>query len=211
MTENVPELENRELIKVSKLHFLVHPGYISNVITDWVGTSPESFKKDRDGRKFTFKQSIALLDKYIEQAKDMPDTEVMVIVTDTKKKFYKEDIEEERVYMEKIREIKEILGKRAVVISDKFELATTYYYPKSRGALEHIKQLLEARGYTFDESTDTEAYGELLGACVDTVANRLNEQGQFEEPTIIKKELTDVRHPRFVFKDKKKYPRIKYK
>lgn len=167
--------KEKELKKISKIHFLVHPGFLSDPVTKDSGETLEDLKKYHK-----------LLDMYLEQAKKLKDDELMIALTHTDKSEYKEGLEEQSIRFTKLQDLKKILGKRFIVLSSDFDV----FWDEE--AMKTIKDLAKQRGYFFDENVLSEAYGETLGVCVDNVAQNMNETGGFKNKTIIRPELTDA-------------------
>ncbi|HAI74569.1 MAG TPA: hypothetical protein DCS28_00850 [Candidatus Moranbacteria bacterium] len=176
-TKNVSKsiIENKEMKekKVVKIHFLIHPGYLSDVKFHGYITSNEELENYN-----------LLMDKYIEQAKKIGENELMVIFSHTEKDDFKKDLFT-KLYTKKIKEIKDILGNRSIVIfMDGYEL--------DEKDIENIKKIASARGYKFNENVLTEAYGEMLTNCVVNWAVGLNKAGKFINKTTIRSKLTDL-------------------
>ena len=106
-----------------------------------------------------------VLEKYVRHAKTLGKDELMFAFTDTGKEQYRSHIE--RPYMKALQEIKKILGKRLIV------LGTGGRSPRQDLAI-NLKKIARARGFEFDKHVPSEAYGEILDACVSALANDLN-------------------------------------
>lgn len=169
------QMFNNEKIpqKINKIYFLVHPGFLSD----------ERTKITEDDETSIYHE---LLDKYINEAKNLKDDEIMIALTHTLKNNYKSDIEFDMQYITNLQKLKNILGKRLIVLSSDFD------FFNDNEAMLAIKNLARQRGYTFGENVLSEAYGETLGACVDRIAQNLNETGNFVNKTKIRPELTDA-------------------
>lgn len=169
----IPEHQEDKLIKISKLHFLIHPGYLSDKRYRYAGYG------EKEIGKFN-----SLLDKYIEHAKKLAENELMVIFTHTEKDEVRNDLRGE-LYLRKIQEIKKVLGDRAIIIimgiRDLIEQD-----------ISNIKKIANARGYDFDENVLSDAYGEMMENCVYNGARDLNMAGKFKNKTIIKPYLTEL-------------------
>jgi hypothetical protein len=169
--------EKKEGIKISKLHFLIHPGF---------NTDPHELKMfDYFQREREIFQNQFVLERYIGEAKKMEPDEIMIAFLHTKGEDLKSDLKENVLYAKTIKELKNILGGRLVVISDKFNVNND---PK---AYEAAKKVMEARGYVFDGDVYLKAYGECFGACVQRGSQNLRESGGFSKKVEIDRELTD--------------------
>ncbi len=174
MFKEKQSIENKEnLQEVSKIHFLVHPGYLSDERT--------KITEDDEATRHQ-----GLFEKYLAEAKNLKNNELMVALTHTLKNQYKEDLEGNLFYFKKLQELKDILGKRLIVLSSDFDLFS------GKEVMQTIKDLAKKRGYVFDENVKSDAYGETLGACVDGIAQNLNTTGNFLNKTKIRSELTDA-------------------
>jgi|GEM_PF-3106304 len=191
MTENVPEPESRELIKVSKLHFLVHPGYTieeNKRLRSRLGTeamkelmlNPKNYRDDFNER---------LLEMFIEQAQKMPEEELMLIFTPTDRSEFKDGIVNQDQYMTAVLEIKKILGKRAIVILDDYKLATRI--PDLNKLGSYLINVIRARGFEINNDTESVAYGEYIGKCVNAVAINMRRLLKIQNPTTVIRRLTD--------------------
>lgn len=167
-------IENKENLQgISKIHFLVHPGYLSDERTR-VTENDETVKYH------------ALFEKYISEAKNLKNNELMIALTHTSKNEYQQDLENNLFYLKKLRELKDILGKRLIVLGSDFDFFS------GEEVMQTVKDISKQRGYIFDENVLSDAYGETLGACVDGVAQNLNTTGNFLNKTKIRSELTDA-------------------
>ena len=170
--EQAPKIENKEKKKISKVHFLIHPGYLHYM---GYGYNSEKYK--------------ALLPLYINQAKNLGDNELMFAFVHTSKPQLKRDIEAGALYTETLKEIKNILGDRLIVTTGDTEIV--HGVKKAKDALSKILRIAEARGYTFDAKVLSEAYGEMLEACVQSGAENLNIAAGLKHKTKVRSELTD--------------------
>ena len=89
-------------------------------------------------------------------------------------------------YLMAVKKIKEILGKRAVVMTESFHVRN------SEADVEKLTKIALARGYEFDKNVLSEAYGETLACCVKEGAENLNRKVDLKEVTEIDSKLTDV-------------------
>lgn len=186
-------VERKEKKKISKIHFLIHPGFA------------EASRK--------------LFDVYIEKTKTLGEDELMFAFpysktfstpehrdSKTRVGALKEDIERGKGYVEVIRKIKEILGDRLIVITDRMEITSP---DTAQDSWDRAKRIAEARGYYFDSDVESEAYGEFCDVCVSYGAASLNIVGKLNKTTVVKPEFTDLsRVQEGVTKFKKMGPRV---
>lgn len=178
---SIPE-QSETKVKVTKLVFLIHPGFISD---------PAVF--DRPMTNDEQKHASVLLDKYIEAAQKLSPTDLVLVFTHNPKyprKFnwsIKDDLTNKKLYISKLHELKAILGPRMVILSDE----NSPIDKDAKISLKALKRIVEARGYVCDKKVPTEAWGETLGVCVDDGAYELNKAGKFKNKTEIRTELTN--------------------
>ncbi len=154
--EKAPKIENREKKHISKIHFLIHPGFVNEAGRQ---SSP---KKD------DIEAGLALLNRYVERAKTLPEDEIMVAFPYFESQL-KDHIQEQHPYDVTLRELRNILGKRLIVLTNDVHVT-----PESASdAIEKIGKICESRNYFFDKNVLTDAYGEMLAACVYTGSEKL--------------------------------------
>lgn len=169
----------KELNKIKKVHFLIHPGFVSHFFDNFAYLKKKISKED-------LKDYVLLLDKYVNQAKALNDkeNELFVVFTHTDSSSLRLGIELGRLYTQKIREMKGILGKRMIVISNDHDVRS------DKDIFGVVESIAKRRGFVIDKNVISEAYGEMLGLCVDQGANNLNRSGNLVEKTIINTKLT---------------------
>jgi len=208
MVANNPEGQER-MTKISKLSFLIHPGFQSSE-HGRVISNAQVVHSAHDTNKYD-----AQLDKYVAHARSLKSDEVMVAFTaQTKNDYFMTGAP----YMKALREIRDILGRRLIILSAGQQIMSD---GQPQG-FETLKKIARARGFVFDKSITTEAFGEMLGGCVEDAANCLNTSGELRKKTKIIPELTneDISkekkvgswEPVGIYKRRKKaeYKRIKY-
>lgn len=158
---------------IRKLHFLIHPGYLSRGINH-----PDDQKEYE-----------SLLDKYVDEAKKLRDDELMFALISPSRVLVKKELAENAPYLEKIKEIKSILGPRLIVLH--FQVLEN-----SSEAMDTATRIAAARGFHFDKDVLSDAYGELLGACVKIGAANLNRDAGFINKMVLRPELSDESLPR---------------
>lgn len=167
-----------ETIRVSKLHILVHPG----MLVDMLPTDESEEEKER-----VLKLGNELLKKYIEKALTLASDEILMLYehgfSKGRAKFFQEFFDQ----------ISSILGDRLIVIPDNFVFYdnNTHQYDCT-DMYEELEFLAEERGFSLDERVLSEAFGETFGYCVENTANFLNIAGGFVYKTVINLDLTDV-------------------
>lgn len=128
-----------------------------------------------------------LLKSYEEKAKTLGKDEVMLIMAPSQISLMRRHKNLNKPYVQTIERIKETLRDRAVVFLDNSN------FFDGEETRNKIKSILNARGYYFDQSVLTEAYGETIGCCVDDAAEGLNREEKLDEKTVIKVDLTNGR------------------
>ena len=157
---------------VKKLHFLIHPGFLSYEVP-----KSEDVPGVKDPYKERMVEYIGLLDKYVTEAKKLPEDEIMFAFVHTDSKQFKEDMKTSQLYAEKMRELRSVLGRRLIVLSGDNDVVF------DDSVMERAKEIANKRGFYFDNKVLSEAYGEMLSVCVERGADRLNENAGFENKT----------------------------
>ncbi len=164
--EPLPE-NKTELTKVSKIHFLIHPGFMlreANSVDDAELSALMKFKEE---------------DLFLNRVK--PD-ELVIAITHAEKGEIKESLREEnKLYLINLKKWKERLGRRLIILSNNFQ-ENVFADPN---LVEKLKRLVNARGFDFDSHVATDAVGELEGACLPTIAGTLNLALDLKNPTQI--------------------------
>jgi hypothetical protein len=164
--ESLPE-NKTELTKVSKIHFLIHPGFMlreANSVDD--ATLPALNKLNEENLFLT---------------KVKPD-ELVIAITHAEKGEIKESLHEgNKFYLINLKRWKKQLGRRLIVLSNNFQ-ENVLVYPN---LVETLKRLVNARGFDFDSNVVTDAVGELEGVCLPTIAGNLNTALDLTNPTQI--------------------------
>ncbi len=176
-----PELHEQEK-RISKVHFLVHPGWMMK---------DNPFAAMHKGVN-------KLMDGYVEQATKLNSNELMVAFAPAIDAEFVHDFrEKEKPYTQTITKIKGILGDRLIVLADSDEeedrhRGATFKQNKDK-VWEKIKRIAENRGFRFDDQLTAEAYGELMKACVRLIADNMHEASGMDksQPVKLKANLTD--------------------
>ncbi len=167
--------------KIKKIHFLVHPGFLSYEVPKMADKNPA-----RNPYILRMDEYKMLLDKYIQEASRLGDDELMIAFAHTTLEQMAKDLKGGELYVEKLRELKKILGRRLIVLSGNNDVVN------DDGVFEVAKEIAKQRGFYFDDDTLSEAYGEMLSICVERGADRLNRNAQFKEKTLVRPELADI-------------------
>jgi len=166
-----------EKIRITKLHLLVHPGFMAG---------PDAEHEPGHPTQDEISKSRALLDKYIAKAKGLGRDEIMVIFGYTGPDEFENHKREFAMYTDYIEKLQSLLGDRLILIEgniDPFE---------EEVAFEEVEFIADERGYSIDTNTITEAFGETAQSCVLDCAQNFNFTGKFREETIIDLDLTDL-------------------
>jgi hypothetical protein len=164
---------SEKLTKVSRIDFLIHPGFIGSQRGHMLSPGEQE-------------QYRRLLTHYIVEAHAMKDDELMVVFVDAD---YAQLREGKVWFHDGLYELQDILGKRLIVLGESQQI-----FPEDTGRMngfDTVKRIARARGFTFNKRLNTRAYGEQLEACVDGAANFLNESGGLRNKTHVIKSLTD--------------------
>ncbi len=166
MKENA--LENKT--EITNIHFLIHPGY--ELRYDY---NPEFFP---------------LAESYVEKAKTLKPDELMVFFAPVPPTSFPKEVKaDQEKYVEVANRIREILGRRLIVLSSQGETSSLY----KKLIWNKIKTIAEKRGFVFTKNLTAEAYGEYLGVCVSRAAENMHQASGMsaENPITIRAELTD--------------------
>ncbi len=166
---------------IQKIHFLIHPGFLSREVPLMPENDPT-----RNPYKARMAEYETLLDKYLEKAKKLNPNELMFAFAHTEQPQLIEDAKEGKRYISVLRELKNILGRRLVVLSGNHDVVF------DDNVFNTAKEIAEARGFYFDKDVFTEAYGEMLNICVERGTERLNTNGELNKKTLIRTDLTDT-------------------
>ena len=180
-------MEGRNLEKkteINNLHFLVHPGFIHR------------FHHGLDRGSFSGEEGVALLDKYVEQAKALGGQEVMILFTPTSPWMFSQDVRKTSnpdKYALAIREIKKNLGDRLIVIADQGDIMINDDSSDRERVWSRIKKILEKRGFILSNQLTAEAYGEYWNHCVSAIAANMHlASGMADEnPVAVRTKLTE--------------------
>lgn len=209
------------LTRISKIEFLIHPGFNSSEH----GTPPRRSMFDMSPEEMSENAPSvststhvpnkwdALLDHYIERAKSLPQDTLMVGFTNIYRFGLHRD---DTPYVQALWKIREILGKRFILLGNTQKIMPDG--DQTTEGFETIKRIARARGFSIDRHITSEAYGELLDGCVEDAANYLNTTGTLIKKTKILPQLTNnILSPKspeemkeYKQAAKRKYPRIKY-
>lgn len=174
-------MDTQQPVNIHKIHFLIHPGFLSYEVPKMDGdvgsVNPYALRMDEYN---------GLLDKYLTEAKTLKDDELMMAFAHTTRKQMVKDAKNEELYMVTLRELKNILGKRLIVLSGNFDVVN------EDGVFDVAKKIAHERGYYFDNTVITEAYGEMLSICVERGADRMNRNAELQNKTLIRPSLTDT-------------------
>lgn len=167
--------EIKEPIKVSKLHFLIHPGFL---------TDPQDFDEEP-----IYEDWWQVLDIYLEHSKTIPKNELVLVFLHSSQDRFVKDAKEHKPYVEKIRQMRKVLGRRMIVFSGDWDIFEKEDIQALSGVIENIAN---GRGYRLSKDVSSEAYGETLGVCVEEGANNLNRALGLIKKTVIQPYLTEA-------------------
>ena len=173
-------LEKRETepLSVSTLHFLIHPGFATRAGVDSVDV-----------------KSLQLLDRQAEVFERLGPDEVVIAILDENFAQLMDDVRAQEQYIQKLKAMKQVLGRRMIVMSDKTK-SWPYISTNARAQetfTTQIQGLLQVRNFVFDPaSVQSFAYGLYAEACVLDGALFLRENLGLSLPTRLILELTDL-------------------
>ncbi|MEW6036376.1 MAG: hypothetical protein AB1529_07220 [Candidatus Micrarchaeota archaeon] len=156
-------------LRVRSIHILVHPGF----------SSDPAFYSEPD----LVRNSRRLFDRYHEKAGGMGHDELMVALTHSNRQFFRDDAKGGFGYADWLKELRDVLGKRLIVLCD--ETA------ESPDAARMALRIARARGFSVSRWVRTVAYGEMLGECVERAAEAFNRSAMLHRKTEIDVGSTD--------------------
>ncbi len=164
--------------KVEKLVLLVHPGAVGEY--------------EREEEEYTSQEVDLLLGKYRSKAKEMLETEVMVVYPWQSENEFKKSEKPSKQFIE---ELCRILEDRILVIFSKPLAQSDETIMRSGSELSPI--LLEdtfvARGYDWNpDEIKSEVMGETIGCCVEDWAEQLNIELGLSSKTDVLVQFTDA-------------------
>lgn len=187
--ERAPTAET-EKTRITKLHFLIHPGFDADPNHDLRKGKTADYKMPDQTQTESAEESKA---RYLAQAKQMGNQEIMIAFLHTDKAGTKKDLHSQQPYLDIIKELKATLSNRLVVLSDDFDIAA---WSENKGALaakkafEEIKKILTARGFELDPETEAQSFGEYVNACVAVGTLNLNLSRPFKKPIEMNRKLS---------------------
>lgn len=174
------ESKEKPLIKVSRLRFLVHPGYIKDTIGQYNAGQ--------------LSRAEALPSEYKNIARGLAHDEVMIVLVHQMPPKFREDVGARKAYATTIEEFKKLAeNKKQIIVltgdTAPFSGADEEYDMK---ALEKVRSVARARGYDINKETSVEVFGEMRNECVQEAYNGITNAGFFEAAKVnIVGKLTD--------------------
>lgn len=196
-----------DVTQISKIHLLIHPGYLARLEETVPGFSfAELFPAgDYEQHRPEFETYLeSLFERYREKSQHMNADEVMVVILQGNISELKQEMKgestlpESQQYRALIDEFKTNLGRRLVVVNEtRFGMQQGLRSSEKpmREIFAHVQSVLHARGYTFDKTVLTEAFGECVRACVEERAHNFNREGNLQSSTEIQLDATDYDAP----------------
>ncbi len=161
-------------IKVSRLHLLVHPGF---------STDSRACEYSDDAKLLRNQQ---LFKEYQKKAKLMRKDEVMLAVIHTTPKELIKDFRTQQPYIANLKKLKEILGKRLIALSGRFDIFSDPDF------VEESMEIAKRRGFSIDTDVQTIAYGETDLVCVPDATTNFNLSAKLKNKTVIDLTLTNA-------------------
>lgn len=186
-------------IEVTKLHFLVHPGYAVDNLSNAVK-----------------KEFVALLDMYERYAAALLDDELLIVFKEYKTfhndsdatlreewRRYKKPTDEELQKREMLLEIaalpdkrwvdciealRKVLGRRLIVLGGEHDI---FSEDSARETIRLIETVGRARGFSILPDAEKVCFGEYGDACVKVAVRELAKAFGINEPLLISEEFTD--------------------
>lgn len=188
--------EKEKTTPVSKIHFLMHPGYITDANHDPLDPHPIGPEELGD---------YAVISKrYQAKAEEVKNRagEIMVAFLHKPGKQFRQeykspsDYRQAQLYTQIIEDLKKILGNRLIVLSQDFNIVKDPQkdlnaLAEAREAWQAIIRIAQAKGYTISKAVEKEAYGEWLAECVLYGAGNLDLANELTGKTVVRPKLTE--------------------
>ena len=176
--ERISNIENQEKIKITKMHVLVHPGYLEDV----TGKETGNITKGQ-----------ALFEKYKKVAQNLPKNEIMVVLIHNRPERFRKDFKEGANYVKNIKLIQQETQPNQVIILTSNTVPFSGADERSDDeALDKIKSIAQNRGYEINPETEVDVFGETHDECVQEAFMGIKNTGFFKTENIrIIKKLTD--------------------
>lgn len=175
--EDTITLEESPKVKVKKLHFLIHPGFLRDPATDGFF----EIKADDDE---VYAKWDSLLKSYINKAISLPIDEIMITMLHAEFGDLLDDFRQGKQYTKTLSDLKRILGKRMIALSGNNDIEKESSYLMA-------EYIANQWGYHFPRDVYSEAYGETLGVCVEAASQTANNSLGLIHKTVIKPEFTN--------------------
>jgi len=174
--ETNPLREKSQFTEVKKLHFLIHPGYMSDPAQDFI--------EDMDQSDERYMQWTPLLNSYVDKARELPEDDIMLVMLHASFKSLLDDFKQDKEYTKTLKNLKKVLGRRMIALSDDFPI-------ENEDSFYFAEEIANTRGFNIPRSVYSEAYGEQLEHCVPEGAQMANKSLRLVKKTVLKPELTD--------------------
>ncbi|HSB47295.1 MAG TPA: hypothetical protein VLD37_04720 [Candidatus Bilamarchaeum sp.] len=155
--------------RIRRIHILVHPGFSADPL---FSSEPSLAEKCR-----------LLFRRYEEKAGAMGGDELMVALTHSGRREFMDDVAGGAGYAEWLLGMRRTLGKRLIVLCNDMADSPA----PARLAL----RIAKARGFSVSRWVRCEAYGEMLGECVDRAAEAFNRSARLHRKSEIDISATD--------------------
>lgn len=156
--------------KVSKLHFLIHPGFLSD-FTDIT------------------RDQATLMDQYVNYARGMSSDELVIALLHVSTGELIRRHRKGTYHTDKMFELRGILGPRLITLSNKREAGVgSIFNPET---YQFARKIALERGFEFDSDVPSEVYGETGMVCVTTGGEEGNKSLGLQRKTTIRFDLTD--------------------
>jgi hypothetical protein len=192
--EHIEDKEHK--IRVSEVHFLIHPGFIGDE-----DDTDRGYKRPLSEREEKVYKTVSK--RYKKAADEISPNALMIAFLHKKRSSnaLKRDLEEQN-YLEAVKYLEGKLGPRLIILSGDFHLSDDDEGRTKEQSLQEAKRawqaalrIAEARGFTFDASVLTKAYGEFVTACLPDSAVNLNRANRLASKTLIETKYTDMGLP----------------
>ena len=177
--DSISPLERRENlpIKAAKMHVLVHPGYIEDVM----GYNSQKLA-----------QAQTLFEKYKRVAGSLPSNEIMIILVHNLPEKFQEDIGADVLYTKNIKLIQTIKPKQIIILPSNAVPFSGASREDDKQALNKIKSIAQNRGYQIGPETEVEVFGETYDECVQEAFLGIVNTNSFNQGNVrVVEELTD--------------------
>ncbi len=166
---------------VDRVHLIVHPGFIA-----------ESEEQLRELGKLPTGAGEIMRKRYIAKLNAVERSEIAIILLHHSVDELPCDLKRGKSYAELASEMQDILGDRLITVT---QHGSVMDFDQLALDFGEASRIAGKRGFSFNRSTPTLAYGETLLCCVAECAEHMNVAGNFRDKTVVDAHCCDTDIP----------------